>query len=163
MKLLWAPWRIKYIKGISKNKGCFICDYVHGDDDEGNLVLYRTEDSIALMNAYPYTNGHVMVAPKRHVASLTDLSPSELADLFSLVSLMLKALKQALNPHGFNVGINIGRSAGAGLEEHMHVHIVPRWFGDVNFMTTLADTRVINQSLKESYEEIRNAIRTLVE
>jgi len=156
MRLLWAPWRIKYIKTIDKNKGqCFICDYVRNpDSDDENLVLYRSEHSLILMNAFPYINGHIMVAPKRHVRDLEELSLEEGTDLFLTLQLALKALKRAMRPDGFNIGVNLGRAAGAGLDSHLHVHVIPRWVGDHNFMATLAETRVISQSLREAYERL---------
>lgn len=164
MRILWAPWRIQYIRSIGTKKSqCFICDYVRApEDDERNLVLYRSKHSIVLMNAFPYINGHVMVAPLRHVANLEDLTLEEGADLFQTLQLVVRALKLAFKPDGLNVGVNLGRAAGAGLEKHLHVHVIPRWIGDHNFISTLADTRVIGQSLREAYEEIRKAMRTIL-
>lgn len=139
MKNLWAPWRNKYICS-RKNKICIFCcpkDY----------VLEKTKHSFSILNIYPYNNGHVMVAPKRHVKSLERLKENELKDLIALVVKTKKALDKKLKPDGYNIGLNIGKAAGAGFDGHIHIHIVPRWAGDTNFMSTVSDTRVISASL----------------
>ncbi len=164
MRILWAPWRIKYIRNVDKVKGCFICNYWNTpENDRQNLVLFRGRSYIILMNAFPYINGHLMVAPSRHVGNLEDLSDEELSDLFSGVRLAVKVIKRAMNPDGLNIGINIGRAAGAGLEGHLHVHVMPRWVGDHNFVSTVAETRVIGQALRETYEELLSALNELLE
>ena len=152
-KNLWAPWRIKYIQGLSENlpqTGCFICrNQETPQDDDKNLVLWRTEKSIVILNRFPYNNGHLLIAPARHIPDLDDATDEELFELIKLVRESQKALSLAIKPHGFNVGMNFGRCAGAGLPAHLHVHIVPRWDGDTNFMSVCVDTDVISQSLTE--------------
>jgi ATP adenylyltransferase len=153
---LWAPWRTKYIQGLSKPEGCFICDYLKTPDSDGdNLVLWRTEKSVVVLNRFPYNNGHLLIAPVRHIAGLEQADETELLEITKLIRETQKALSLAVQPHGFNIGMNFGRCAGAGLPEHMHVHVVPRWDGDTNFMSVCGDTKVISQSLKELFEELK--------
>lgn len=155
-KNLWAPWRIEYIKGLAEKSDCFICDYARNPaDDEQNLVLWRTENCMVVFNRFPYNNGHLMIAPIRHIAGLDECSDAELLELMKLTRDCKKVLTAAINPNGFNVGINFGRCAGAGLLGHVHIHIVPRWDGDTNFMAVCAGTDVISQSLKELYDQLR--------
>jgi ATP adenylyltransferase len=155
---LWAPWRIPYIRNIEKTDECFLChDYAHPEQDEANLVLWRTEWSVVVLNRFPYNNGHLLVAPARHIADLDEASEEEMLELMKLVRESQRALSQAVHPVGFNVGLNFGRCAGAGLPGHMHVHIVPRWEGDTNFMSVCGDTRVISQSLQELLAELKKA------
>jgi ATP adenylyltransferase len=152
-KNLWAPWRMKYIKQLSKPTECFLCDYVKTpEDDAVNHVLWRTDNSIVTFNRYPYNNGHLLIAPVRHIANLDDASDVEMLELMKLMRSCQKALTATINPHGFNVGINVGRCAGAGLPGHIHIHVVPRWDGDTNFMHVCSDTDVISQSMEELYE-----------
>lgn len=136
MQALWAPWRMSYILGEEKPAGCIFClaQDGHGTDD---LVLGLGSHSLVMMNKYPYNNGHLLIAPLRHTADLAGLSAEELADLMGLVQRATKAIGELMNPMGFNVGLNLGRAAGAGIEEHLHFHVVPRWNGDTNFMTVL--------------------------
>jgi ATP adenylyltransferase len=149
-KNLWAPWRIKYVQGLTEPKGCFICQSVRSpQDDSKNLVLWRTDKSIVILNRFPYNNGHLLIAPVRHIGDLQEASGEELAEMIKLVRESQKALSLAIKPHGFNVGMNFGRCAGAGLPAHLHIHVVPRWDGDTNFMTVCSDTDVISQSLIE--------------
>ncbi len=155
-KNLWAPWRIKYIQGLSEPSDCFICDYVsHKERDESNFVLWRTERSIVVFNKFPYNNGHLLIAPCRHIGDLSGADDAELLETTRLIRDCQEVLTAAIKPHGFNVGMNFGRCAGAGLPEHMHVHIVPRWNGDTNFMHVCSDTDVISQSMEELYDELR--------
>ena len=155
-KNLWAPWRIKYIKGLSEDSDCFICDYIKKpDDDRENLVLWRTDHCIVTFNKFPYNNGHLLIAPVRHIGNLDDASDQELLELTKLTRDCQTALKEAIKPQGFNVGMNFGRCAGAGLPDHMHVHVVPRWNGDTNYMHVCSDTDVISQSLTELYDELK--------
>jgi ATP adenylyltransferase len=163
-KNLWAPWRIGYIQGLDKKPvkagknetemsndgGCFICHNLrHSEQDDKNLVLWRTEHNIAILNRYPYNNGHLLIAPIRHIPDLSEAGDDELLELAKLVRETQKALSLAIKPHGFNVGMNFGRCGGAGLPGHLHVHVVPRWQGDTNFMHVCSDTDVISQSLDE--------------
>ncbi len=153
--ILWAPWRIPYIQGIEKNNDCFLChNCAHPEEDDQNLVLWRTDRSIVVMNRFPYNNGHLLIAPARHVAELGQTSEEEMLELVKLVRESQQALSLAIHPHGFNVGLNFGRCAGAGLPGHMHIHVVPRWDGDTNFMSVCSDTKVISQSLQELLSEL---------
>ncbi len=156
--ILWAPWRIPYIRGLEKDEGCFLCrDLAHPQEDAQNLVLWRTARSIVVLNRFPYNNGHLLVAPARHVADLGETSEEEMLELLKLVRESQRALSMAIHPHGFNVGLNFGRCAGAGLPGHMHIHVVPRWDGDTNFMSVCSDTKVVSQSLAELLAELGKA------
>ena len=155
MQIIWAPWRIQYILG-EKEHGCFFCQKAKEiEDDRRNFVLIRSRHAYALMNIYPYNNGHLMVAPYAHVSSLTALDHAQLHDIFQLSQFCEQVLNQTLCPEGFNIGINLGKVAGAGVEDHLHVHIVPRWNGDTNYMTTVSQTRIIPQDLEELYDLLR--------
>jgi len=152
---LWAPWRVKYIQGLSQKSDCFLCDYLSTPDkDTDNLILWRTEHAFVVFNKFPYNNGHLLIAPNRHIASLDDASNDELLCLMKLVRDCQAALSKTISPHGFNVGMNFGRCAGAGLPEHVHIHVVPRWNGDTNYMHVCSDTDVISQSLHELYDQL---------
>jgi diadenosine tetraphosphate (Ap4A) HIT family hydrolase len=159
---LWAGWRSDYIAGIDaeperpRPEGCLFCGLLALDDAEA-LILERAEHSFAVMNAYPYTSGHVMVAPVRHVGSITDLDAEEAAALMHGVQRATATLESVYAPEGINVGVNIGRAAGAGIPGHVHVHVLPRWNGDTNFMTAVAEVRVLPESLRESYDRLRAA------
>lgn len=157
MDTLWAPWRVEYIQG-PKEDGCFLCDILRaGGDDRANLVLKRGGVCAVLMNRYPYNNGHLMVAPYRHVARIADLAPGERLETMDLLDLSIAALTSAIRPDGFNVGMNLGRVSGAGLETHLHTHLVPRWNGDTNFMPVIGDTKVIPQALDDLWVTLRAA------
>jgi len=155
-KNLWAPWRISYIQGLGKSDDCFICDGLKNPaDDDKNLVLWRTNHSVVILNRFPYNNGHLLITPARHIAGLDGATDEELLELAKLVRESQKALSLAIKPHGFNIGANLGRCAGAGLPGHFHIHIVPRWDGDTNFMSVCGDTKVISQSLTELLEQLK--------
>jgi len=155
-KNLWAPWRIKYIQGLDKTNGCFICQAcANPQDDDKNLVLWRCGTGIVILNRFPYNNGHLLIAPARHIADFGQANDEELLELTKLIRESQKALSLAINPHGFNVGMNFGRCAGAGLPEHLHIHIVPRWDGDTNFMNVCSDTDIISQSLTELFDQLK--------
>ncbi len=160
MDRLWAPWRIEYVR-MEKIEECIFCKFPKERKDEENLILHRGKYAFIIMNNYPYNPGHVMVAPYRHVACLEELSSEEILEMHALSSLAIKAIKKAMKPQGFNIGINIGRVAGAGIEGHIHIHIVPRWNGDTNFMPVIADTKVIVQGIRENYRELKEAIKTI--
>jgi len=160
MDYIFAPWRIRYILA-PKYKGCIFCDFPAQNDDEKNLILYRSQKCFIIMNKYPYNPGHLMVAPYRHVAEIEKLTEEEEKDLFHCLKVAIAAIKSTLKPHGFNVGVNIGRVAGAGIEDHVHMHVVPRWNGDTNFMPVLADVKVIPEALEETYKKLKKAIETL--
>jgi len=156
--ILWAPWRIPYIRGLENDEGCFLChDLAHPQEDAKNLVLWRTARSIVVLNRFPYNNGHLLVAPARHIADLGETCEEEMLELFKLVRESQRALSMAIHPHGFNVGLNFGRCAGAGLPGHMHIHVVPRWDGDTNFMSVCSDTKVVSQSLADLLAELMRA------
>lgn len=151
---IWAPWRMKYIKKINK-KGCFLCRAIREKKDFKNFIILRSKKSISLLNIYPYNNGHLMIAPTRHISSLEKLTSQEINEIFNQAKKMIKALKKVLKPDGFNLGLNIGKSAGAGIEGHLHLHIVPRWVGDTNFMPVLSNAKVIPQTLTDIYQKIK--------
>ncbi|MGZ6886712.1 MAG: HIT family protein [Acidimicrobiia bacterium] len=155
LERLWAGWRSSYIESIdvAPVEGCLFCGLLALPDDEA-LILERSEHSFAVMNAYPYTSGHVMVAPVRHVCSITDLDPDEAAALMHGTQRATAAVDAVYSPEGINVGLNIGRAAGAGVPSHVHVHVLPRWNGDTNFMTSVAETRVLPESLRHSYDKL---------
>ena len=157
---LWAPWRLKYIEAADKAQGCIFCDFpAEGEThDRENFILYRSLYAYLILNAFPYSNGHLMVVPYRHTATLEDYTEAEMLDIMLLTRLSIRALQVAFGPHAYNCGLNMGRIAGAGIAEHLHWHIVPRWNGDTNFMTVLADTRVIPESLPAVYERLHIAI-----
>jgi len=156
MEQIWAPWRIEYIL-MEKSKECILCEKPRQDDDTQNYILYRGSENFVILNSYPYNPGHLMIAPYRHVASLEGLTTEELHEHFEIVSRGVKLLRQIFSPGGFNIGVNIGRIAGAGIEGHVHTHIVPRWQGDTNFMPVLSATRVIPEALTETYNKLKDA------
>jgi ATP adenylyltransferase len=156
MKEIWAPWRIEYIKAPHA-KGCFLCRSFASRSDRRNLVLKRGKTCIVLMNRYPYTGGHLMVAPRRHVDSLVAMTPAELNEMMRLTQEAIGALKRTIQPQGFNIGINVGAAAGAGLKDHIHLHIVPRWVGDTNFMPVLAHIKVVPQALLDLWDQLSEA------
>ncbi|MEM0329637.1 MAG: HIT domain-containing protein [Nitrososphaerota archaeon] len=162
MKILYAPWRIAYIKWFSKKgRECFLCEASREKDDARSLIVYRGRSCFVILNKYPYNNGHLMIAPCKHAGKISDLGDDELLELIELLKLSIAALEAEYKPDGFNVGLNLGRAAGAGLEEHIHLHVVPRWFGDTNFMPVLADTKVVPESLEESWRRLRDRFRSL--
>jgi ATP adenylyltransferase len=156
MKRLFAPWRMKYILDNNKENGCIFCNFPEENNDEKRFILARSKKCFIMLNAFPYNNGHLMVSPYRHIANYDDLSIEELVDIHVNVQKVIKMLKRVQNPQGFNVGLNLGKTAGAGFDEHLHIHIVPRWNGDTNFMPVLDDTRVIPQSLRETFRTLKN-------
>lgn len=155
---LWAPWRIPYIRGLHHDEGCFLCDNLaHPERDDANLVLWRTAHGIVVLNRFPYNNGHLLIAPARHIAGLEEASEDEMLELTKLIREAQRALSMTLNPHGYNVGLNLGRCSGAGLPGHIHIHIVPRWDGDTNFMSVCSNTKVVSQSLDDLLVEMKAA------
>ena len=153
---LWAPWRIHYIQQLEKPSDCFLCESLNNpSDDEKNLVLWRTDKSIVVLNLFPYNNGHLLIAPARHIPDLDEATDEEMLEMMMLVRRSQEALSLAIKPHGFNVGMNFGRCGGAGLPGHLHIHVVPRWSGDTNFMSVCSDTKVISQSLSELLVALR--------
>ncbi len=152
---LWAPWRLDYIESGGADE-CIFCAKPRGADDE-NLIVHRGEHAYVLMNLYPYANGHVMVAPYRHLGAPKELSTEERLEMWELLERSVAALERAMSPEGFNTGINLGRVAGAGVVGHLHLHVVPRWNGDTNFMPVLADVRVMPEHLSRTLEKLRAA------
>ena len=151
MKTMWAPWRMEYILN-DKEKGCIFCKALSEQD---NLTLYKGKVTMVVMNKFPYINGHLLVAPIKHLSTLDRLSKGEMGDLLETVEQSVGILKKVMNPDGFNVGLNLGKVAGAGVEEHLHFHIVPRWFGDTNALTVFADIRVIPEHLLDTYNNLK--------
>ncbi len=153
MQNLWAPWRIDYILG-KREPYCIFCPEGDGLSDEERLILYRGHSSMVMMNKYPYNNGHLLVAPWRHVSTPVELTEEELLDLMTWVNRSIEVLKEVMRPNGFNVGLNLGTAAGAGVEDHMHFHVVPRWHGDTNFLMVFGEVRSIPEHLRQTYAKL---------
>ncbi|MBN1931320.1 MAG: HIT domain-containing protein [Desulfobacterales bacterium] len=151
MKTLWAPWRMEYILD-NKEQGCIFCRAISDQDD---LTLYKGKVAMVVMNKFPYINGHLLVAPNRHFSTLEQLSKAEMGELLLTVDKSIGILKKVMNPEGFNIGVNLGKVAGAGVEDHLHFHIVPRWVGDTNAFTIFADVRVIPEHIKATFKKLR--------
>jgi ATP adenylyltransferase len=156
MERLWAPWRMEYIGSAKEgeDQGCIFCEKPKEGDDEKALILARTELSFAMLNRYPYNSGHLMVAPFRHVGELEALTDEESLDLQRLMQRSIKALKEAMQPEGFNIGMNLGVVAGAGIPDHLHWHVVPRWTGDTNFMPVVGETKVLPELLERTWSQL---------
>ncbi len=153
MDRLWSPWRLPYVTASGKTPGCVFCDAQQGE--QAALIVYRGGTCYVILNLYPYNNGHLMVVPNRHIASLASATTEELCELIELTRRSEIALGEAYSPHGLNMGINLGKPAGAGVLDHVHMHIVPRWNGDTNFMTTIGGTRVLPEELPETADKLR--------
>ena len=156
MKRLWAPWRMEYILSDEKHKGCLFCDAIKQDkkNDKKNLILFRGRHCFVILNRYPYNSGHLMVLPYLHTPTFDGLSDEMLFDFIKTVEKSVGILKKVLNPEGFNMGLNFGKVAGAGMEQHMHIHIVPRWTGDTDSMPIISETRVMPEHLKKTYNKL---------
>ena len=162
MERLWSPWRLAYVTGsVVEPKGCIFCDALAGDD-AAPLMLVRGTSSFVILNLYPYNNGHLMVVPNRHIASLAAATPEELTELMRLTRAAEMALTEAYRPQGLNVGMNIGRPAGAGVADHMHIHVVPRWTGDTNVMSVVGGVRVLPEELGQTAERLRPVFEKLL-
>jgi len=158
MDKLWAPWRIKYVTKIGKKaRGCVFCKILKEKKDKKNFVITRTKHAYSVLNIYPYNNGHILIVPNRHVSDLSGLRKEEREDLLDLLEATKKLLDTQMKADGYNIGINLGKAAGAGFPKHVHIHLVPRWQGDVNFMPVTGHTKVISQSLKALYERLLKA------
>lgn len=157
MKRIWAPWRMPYIEGSEREPGCFLCHRLSEEDGPGNLIFHRGDQSFVILNRYPYSNGHMMVVPYQHCPTTEELPPNALLEIISLANQAMSVLRAAYGAAAFNLGANIGGAAGAGLAEHVHLHVLPRWSGDSNFLSTTAETRVIPESLEETYHRLRRA------
>jgi len=157
MDRLWAPWRINYIRRKKKEKGCIFCRA--GKDRAAPHVIFKTQLSVVMLNIYPYNNGHLLISPLRHLRDISQLEDDEMLDLFKCLARAKKLLRIALKPQGYNAGFNLGHFGGAGIIGHLHLHIVPRWSGDTNFMPVVSDTKIISQSLGELVKRLKNADR----
>ncbi len=157
MHILWAPWRKIYIRGL-KNQSCVFCEMQNDKNPDQNLIVFRGTYHFVVLNKYPYTTGHLMVVPYCHISSISELKTEALTEWLTLTDKAMQWLNKAFNPEGFNLGMNLGKIAGAGIEDHLHLHIVPRWTGDTNFMTTVNQTRIQSQSMEEICQEIKHII-----
>lgn len=155
MERIWAPWRMDYIKSQGDIPGCLFCDRLSQADGVGNLILHRGDQAFVILNRYPYTSGHMLVVPFAHLPSIEDLDGASLQEVMQLSSRAISVLRAAYGAQAFNLGINIGESAGAGVADHVHMHILPRWAGDTNFMVTTAETRVLPEALEDTYQRLR--------
>lgn len=162
MDRLWSPWRYKYISTAGQGEGCIFCDKPAAGDDRASLIVHRGERSFVLLNLYPYTSGHVMVAPYDHVATLEDADEAVAVEMMLLSRLCQRVLRQVYRAPGFNLGMNIGECAGAGVAGHIHMHVLPRWTGDANFLSTVGETRVLPEDLETTYERLSAAFRSAV-
>lgn len=159
MERLWTPWRMEYIKGTERDDGCIFCTLPEAGDDAAALILTRGTLAYAILNKFPYNPGHLMIVPFRHVAAYEELTSEEHGDIASLTARAMEALKATSGPHGFNIGVNQGRVAGAGIVDHIHVHVVPRWGGDTNFMTSVGEVKVLPETLGETYAKLHPLLR----
>jgi ATP adenylyltransferase len=157
--ILWAPWRIEYIENAEKPSGCIFCLKPRETDDRANLIACRGKSAFVIMNRYPYNSGHLMVVPMRHTADLAVLGDDEKLELFELLVASQRALTDVMRPQGFNIGMNLGRSAGAGIADHLHFHVVPRWNGDTNFMPVLGHTKVVSEGLDQTWSKLVEAFK----
>jgi ATP adenylyltransferase len=160
MERMWTPWRLDYILS-DKQVGCVFCNMLEAEDDRAMLILERNERAFLALNKYPYNNGHLMAVPYHHVDSLEKLKPEDVTGMMAMVDRGVRALRRAMHPEGFNIGMNIGKVAGAGVKDHVHCHIVPRWNGDTNFMPVLAEVRLIPQDLWDTYDQLKQALETI--
>ena len=154
MNKLWAPWRMDYIR-TPKEDGCVFCKKHQSTKDRENLLLFRGEESFVLMNLYPYSNGHLMISPYKHISNTNDISAIGNQEIMSLTNKSMEIIKNIMGADGFNIGANLGKAAGAGIEEHLHFHIVPRWIGDTNFMPVVGNTKVMVEGLQETWDSMK--------
>lgn len=159
METLWAPWRGEYVTSGAKEPGCVLCRALAGADDAESLVVHVAEHNFVVMNLYPYNGGHVMVAPRRHVGNLQSAQPDELSEMMGLARRLEDVMRDVYHPDGLNLGMNLGRSAGAGVADHIHLHVVPRWSGDTNFMTVTGDVRVIPEDPRKACGRLKTYFR----
>ncbi|MCS7231265.1 MAG: HIT domain-containing protein [Elusimicrobiota bacterium] len=160
MNILWAPWRVKFIRA-KKQKGCIFCKKIKEKNDEKNYIIYRGKFCFVILNIYPYNNGHLMIVPYRHIANLEDINSNEFLELFELAKKMLKILKKTHKIEGCNIGLNLGKVSGAGIDNHIHLHLVPRWLGDTNFMPIIGKTKVISEGLNYTYKLLSKEAKKL--
>ena len=159
MKRLWASWRMKYISSADKQPGCAFCEALKKEDSSENLIVHRGKNSLIILNKYPYTSGHLMVAPLVHVANIEELDAETGNEIFQLITHSTTTLKMVYQPEGFNIGANLGQAAGAGIPGHLHFHIVPRWNGDTNYMSTIGEIRVIPEDIEVTYKRIKEQLQ----
>jgi ATP adenylyltransferase len=159
---LWAPWRMAYVGTKEPTAGCIFCEKPKQESDADNLIVHRGKTGFVILNAFPYNNGHLMIVPYRHLSDLRQMEPGELLEWMTLTQLSLSALEQAFGPEGYNLGINMGKVAGAGIADHVHLHIVPRWNGDTNFMPVIGDVKVLPEALGRSFEKLKAAFDALL-
>jgi len=162
MKHIWSPWRMTYIQSYKQESTCAFCAEMSQPDGPRNLIVYRGQRAFIILNRFPYNSGHLMVLPNEHKPTLEELDAETRAEIMELANLATKALQIVYHPHGFNLGVNIGNAAGAGILEHVHMHVLPRWNGDTNFMSTLGATRVLPESLEETYKRVREGLERVM-
>jgi len=162
---LWAPWRMKYIERINSenDEECIFCENPKEDNDKKNFIIYRGKKNFVILNIFPYNNGHLLVVPYKHTSEIKDLDSETMLELMKITNIVIETIKKIMRPDGFNIGMNLGRTAGAGVKEHLHMHIVPRWNGDTNFMPVIGSTKVISESLEDAYEKLSKAIENYSE
>lgn len=160
MDYIWTPWRYRYVADASKDSRCIFCDALDAGDDRRMLIVLRGAKNFVILNRYPYTSGHVMVVPYAHVANLADTEPETLAEMMQMAQRVERALGNTYHPQGYNLGMNLGRAAGAGVTGHIHLHVLPRWAGDANFMTVTGETRVEPEELSVTFERLRKALES---
>jgi ATP adenylyltransferase len=161
LERLWTPWRMQYVSGSGEpSSGCLFCELPREDRDTENLLLQRGRYAFSLLNLYPYNSGHLMIAPYQHTGDLASLAPEVAADVFGLIQRSVAALSDEYQPDGYNIGMNLGRVAGAGVPDHLHVHVIPRWNGDTNFMPLTADTKVLPETLQQTYERLKRSLES---
>lgn len=160
MEIIFAPWRYKYVSHTDRSNGCVFCEIINSEEDEKNLLLHRADYNIVVLNKYPYTTGHLMVVPLGHNSEPSAERGEEMAELMMLVTRSIQALKQQYSPHGFNLGMNLGQAGGAGIEAHYHMHVLPRWNGDTNFVSVIGDVRIVPENLEDTFRRLRPAFQT---
>jgi ATP adenylyltransferase len=160
MERLWAPWRLQYV-AKEKSPGCIFCEKPKADNDRADYIVHRGGTAFVILNAFPYNNGHIMVAPYEHIANLEELPADTIHEMMDLAQFATRVLKGSFNPDGINLGFNLGAAAGAGIADHLHMHLVPRWVGDTNFMPVIGDVRVIPESLAQTYDKLSEAFKRL--
>lgn len=161
MKYLWAPWRLQYIKAAPV-EGCIFCALPREGRDREHRILVQGERAFAILNTFPYNSGHLMVVPRRHVAQPGELEDPEILEVFHLTTAAMQAVEETYHPAGFNIGLNIGRAAGAGIADHLHIHVVPRWIGDTNFMPVVGEVKVLPEDLTETYDRLSASLRSVL-
>jgi ATP adenylyltransferase len=160
MNYIWSPWRMEYIRSTKSSEGCIFCEGLKQEDGPGNLIVFRGPTAFVMLNRFPYTSGHLMIVPVDHQPSLEHLDEASRLEIMDLSARAIKVLNELYTPQGYNLGMNIGNAAGAGITEHVHLHVVPRWVGDTNFMSAVSQTRVLPELLEETYQRVRQAWST---